>query len=1035
MKSLKKLFVLILSACLLLSAFAVPTHAEYDQTDFLACLENLDLIAETVMDKSMTPGVSIAVINKSGVWLKSYGYMDQDQKTPVDADTLFELGSMSKAFTALGILYLEQEGSLQLSDPIQKYIPWLSLEYHGKYKGQKIDGEVDVTIENVLHQTTGLPFKTIGSIPEGNSDDALEQTVRTLIGTHLDFYPGTRYSYATINYDILGLIIQNISGQSYESFIKDKILIPLGLTETYTLRNEAAETNRMSAGFKTELFRPHAYDAPQYRGNTPAGYIISSAKDMARWMQIQLGWIDLPEPYEQLIEKSHMGDSTVASHGDYYYAAGWTVHIRGEYVTHGGSNPNFSSDLVIDMEEGIGICVLTNQNSSAPSYITGNFLNALQGTSAVKYKADTYQTMDSIFSLIFIGSVILGVLFFVLLVKSAVEMGLKKRQYEKLKSAKVAGMFVAIPIMLFFGFCVYYLPNILFERLPWEAVSVWGSRTIVYGSIAGFFAGIIFFIYVIFTFNFPKPKEKNYVALVPLSLINGLTSALIIFTINETFNRNLEYSKELLIYFIFSLSFFCYSNRLFQSKMIVMTNEIAYEKRIAMIDRIVASSYQAIEKIGGPRLYSGLHNDTGVYASLPGMIINFASNAMTLIFCLYYLFSISVPAFIASVSILILNAFVGYLTSRVGKKYWEKNRDIQDIYFGQMNDLVYGFKELVLSRLRKSAFLQEMKKYSRLSMELSKTVAVKFLNYGLYGQIMYNAIFGVVVFIFPLFVVGINANDLRQTLFMVFYLLGPVGAVVGIIPSITNVRVNLNRIKKLLRDLDEISTGYSEMQSALPPLPKDISIRFESAAYSYITKDPETEEDSVEFTLGPINTEIRSGEITFITGGNGSGKSTLGKLVTGLYAVQEGKILVNGHTCNMVELNQCFSAVYSDFYLFNKLYGVDLETKKEEVEHLLKVMRIDNKVTLNDDGSLNSMNLSTGQRKRLAYIICCLDEKPFLLFDEWAAEQDPEFRKYFYTELLPALKKKGKGVVVITHDDRFFHLADNMIKLERGVIV
>ncbi len=235
--------------------------------------------------------------------------------------------------------------------------------------------------------------------------------------------------------------------------------------------------------------------------------------------------------------------------------------------------------------------------------------------------------------------------------------------------------------------------------------------------------------------------------------------------------------------------------------------------------------------------------------------------------------------------------------------------------------------------------------------------------------------------------------------------------------------------------MDEISTGYSEMQSALPPLPKDISIRFESAAYSYITKDPETEEDSVEFTLGPINTEIRSGEITFITGGNGSGKSTLGKLVTGLYAVQEGKILVNGHTCNMVELNQCFSAVYSDFYLFNKLYGVDLETKKEEVEHLLKVMRIDNKVTLNDDGSLNSMNLSTGQRKRLAYIICCLDEKPFLLFDEWAAEQDPEFRKYFYTELLPALKKKGKGVVVITHDDRFFHLADNMIKLERGVIV
>ena len=159
----------------------------------------------------------------------------------------------------------------------------------------------------------------------------------------------------------------------------------------------------------------------------------------------------------------------------------------------------------------------------------------------------------------------------------------------------MAGLLLAVPILVFFGYCVYYLPNILFSRLPWEAVTVWGSESIPYGSMAGFFAGLLFFSYVLLTFNFPKPNEKNYVALVPLSVINGLTSALIIFTINESFNRELEYSKELLVYFLFALLFFVYTNKLVQGRLIVITNEIAYDKRMGLINRIVHSSYQSIE--------------------------------------------------------------------------------------------------------------------------------------------------------------------------------------------------------------------------------------------------------------------------------------------------------------------------------------------------------------------------------------------------------------------------------------------------------
>lgn len=399
-------------------------------------------------------------------------------------------------------------------------------------------------------------------------------------------------------------------------------------------QDEAQATGLLAQGYKIAFFQAQPYNAPRYRGNTPAGYIISNAKDMERWMRIQMGLIELPEQYMRIIEKSHIGDTTVASQGDNYYAVGWSVNIKGEDIQHGGSNPNFSSMLIMRPEDSIGICVLTNMNSNAAGNLAENILNIISNRGISKYYDDTNKKMDITFSLVFIGSVILGISFLILLIVAIVEMIIKKRKREKLKGVKVAGILISIPIITFYGYCIYYLPNVLLSRLPWQAVNVWGPKSIMYGSVAAFFAGVVFFIYIILTFNFPKPKEKNYFALVPLSLINGISGALTIFIINETFNRNLEYSKELFIYFIFSIAFIAYSNRLFQSKMIVITNEISYEKRISMIDKIINSSFQAIEKIGAPRLYTGLNNDIGVYAQFPGMIIGFVSNILTLIFCL-----------------------------------------------------------------------------------------------------------------------------------------------------------------------------------------------------------------------------------------------------------------------------------------------------------------------------------------------------------------------------------------------------------------
>lgn len=348
-----------------------------------------------------------------------------------------------------------------------------------------------------------------------------------------------------------------------------------------------------------------------------------------------------------------------------------------------------------------------------------------------------------------------------------------------------------------------------------------------------------------------------------------------------------------------------------------------YEKRMNMINKILSSSFQTVENVGFERIYSGLNNDISEISKIPGIVVSFISNFLTVIFCVAYLLSNSVAAFVASISVIILNFFcVSIITSHIATKFWEENRDIQDIYFGQMHDLVYGFKELVLSKLGKADFKRDMEDYSKRSRELTKEADIKFfLHFNIYNTLMFNIIFfGIVVFfVFPLFIIGIQVNDLRETLFMVFYLLGPFRVMMGFIPSIAQVRVNFKRINNLISDLENISSKECKQILASNMDKKQINIRFENAFfYSYKVKNEDTNEEDVEFTLGPVDMEMNTGEIIYVTGGNGSGKSTLGRLLCGLYAPQSGTIKLNGDTCNMLDLNACFSAVFSDFHLFKK---------------------------------------------------------------------------------------------------------------------
>jgi putative ATP-binding cassette transporter len=194
----------------------------------------------------------------------------------------------------------------------------------------------------------------------------------------------------------------------------------------------------------------------------------------------------------------------------------------------------------------------------------------------------------------------------------------------------------------------------------------------------------------------------------------------------------------------------------------------------------------------------------------------------------------------------------------------------------------------------------------------------------------------------------------------------------------------------------------------------------------------EQAEDS--FKLGPIDLSFEPGEMVFITGGNGSGKTTLVKIITGLYSPEAGEVRLDGEPVtdgNREAYRAHFSVVFSDFHLFESLLGIDTPELDARARHYLKQLHLENKVRLNQ-GSLSTTDLSQGQRKRLALLTAYLENRSIYVFDEWAADQDPYFKNIFYYELLPALKARGKTVLVITHDDRYYHLADRIVKLDYG---
>lgn len=458
------------------------------------------------------------------------------------------------------------------------------------------------------------------------------------------------------------------------------------------------------------------------------------------------------------------------------------------------------------------------------------------------------------------------------------------------------------------------------------------------------------------------------------------------------------------------------------------TERLIHKLRVRLFDLVRRTDLVTVDRIGHASLQGVLTQDTQVLAQvLPMLVIGF-QQAVMLIFLAVYLAWLSPLACILAFGLAGLAVAVRFKRIRALRKFMQSAATDEERVFNGLEELLHGFKEVRMSRPRADGLVEDLACASNESRTTNALLKAQWgRNYAVIEVMLYSLI-GLMVFVVPLFVAGYHTIILPAT-FAVMFIAGPVSTVSFVTPLVTQAELALENIEKMQKKLGTAAKAADyEATDLLEGDPLSIALCDATLSYRDAQGHP-------LFTVGPVTTEFRSGNITFITGGNGSGKSTLLRLLTGLIPLDTGCLLVNGApltTGRMQDYRDRISAIFSDYHLSRRLYcSGDIDSVR--IRDLLIRLGMQNKVRV-EDGAFSTIDLSTGQRKRLAYVVAELEDKKVIVLDEWAADQDPHFRSIFYEELLPDLKARGKIVICVTHDDRWFHIADRIYNMNEGRI-
>jgi putative ATP-binding cassette transporter len=497
----------------------------------------------------------------------------------------------------------------------------------------------------------------------------------------------------------------------------------------------------------------------------------------------------------------------------------------------------------------------------------------------------------------------------------------------------------------------------------------------------------------------------------------GISNAALLTAINNAAQKASDSGKPSLWsagLFVVALFLFIKTQNYILITAAVEIESVIHKLRMRLLDAVRHSELAAVEGIGRARIVAAVTSDAAVLAQAAPQLV-FSLQSLGLVVCVgLYVAYLSFVVFLISISIVALTGAIFFYQGRRLAAGQREAGEWANRLFDRLTDTLDGFKEVRLNKLRSDELMDDFIEVSSAAAYAKIKTAADIAKRTIFSQIAMFLLLGAVVFVAPQLSQA-GSSAVSKAILALLFVVGASFALVQSIPMMTAADAAADRIAQLEAAL--LATARSaDIDPAEMPRSFE-TIEFRDVVFRYFDRASE-----MTFKVGPVDFTLHRGDLVFITGGNGSGKSTFMKLLAGLYMPESGTITLDGMTIDdstREKYRAQMTAIFSDYHLFVRLYGID-RPDHEEVERVLGQFQLASKTRL-ADGEFRTLDLSAGQRKRLALVVGLLEKRPILLLDEWASDQDPDFRRKFYNELLPDLKKAGVTIVAISHDDRYLN--------------
>ncbi|NLH80553.1 MAG: ATP-binding cassette domain-containing protein [Phyllobacteriaceae bacterium] len=532
----------------------------------------------------------------------------------------------------------------------------------------------------------------------------------------------------------------------------------------------------------------------------------------------------------------------------------------------------------------------------------------------------------------------------------------------------------------------------------------------------------------LFSFLWRNAPHELRLPVVVLAFLTGLSRDGLLIVTNAAASRVAEPGFFALWLPIFGVTLVAYAalHLIYPVTAQTLVARMAAALRLRLTGRLLQTTPLFVQRREHGSLYHVMTTDVQVVTQIGRTLLEMLPAIVFLAIALPQIVVLSPPVAAFTVLVMAGGVLGYYLQRRAISGLARRIRALEIRYFERVNDVIAGFRELKLHRPRRRDLSEEVEtivgeaRDTRIRMERRYAlgeVVVHTLKFVLVGG---------VVFLLPL-LGRADGTVVFQLLTVILFSLGPFEAVVSEIPGILRAMVSFTRIDELDADLAAAATPEDEDRPAPGP--------FHTLTLEGVTARWSTDADH-GFELGPIDFELRRGEIVLVVGDNGSGKTTFLSVLTGLLDIDAGRVLVDGRPVedrDRAAHRDRFSAIFTVFHLFYRLFGLS-RVDPDHARALLRRLQLD-EVTDYVDGAFTRLDLSSGQRRRLALAVVLLENRDVVVLDEFVADQDPGKRDLFFRSLLPELKAAGKTVVVTTHDLAWVPFCDRLVRFSGGRIV